>query len=323
MHLSKIKNIFLLIILAAVLVIAAQNGRADGSADSVNFKISASPETLAVGDELTVRILADYPENIKLTEPAAGAIGGNLILKSGPTLKSRSKGGRKFDEYTLILSPFETGDLEIPALEFFWYDSAGSQHAVLSPSKSVFVKSLLPADTAGLDIKDIVGPKPLPALWWPYVIALLALLMVGGAGYWLYRRRIKAVAIPLAPPEPPYDVAIRSLNLLKDKNLPASGKIKQYYIELSDIIRHYIEGRFAIAAVESTTYELKRALIHPDLTRDNGKSAIEFLTRSDMVKFAKHIPLVDECNSDFQRVKEFVSSTRPVEILPAAQEVGT
>ena len=321
MHLAKIKKVFLLIFFAAASLISAQTARADESADSVNFKITAAPETLTVGDQLTVRILADYPENIKLTEPAMGAIGGNLVLKSGPTLKSKSSGGLKHDEYTLVLLPFETGDLEIPALEFFWYDSTGNQHTVLSPSKSVFVKSLLPADTAGLDIKDIVGPKALARRWWPYIIALLALLVLGGAGYWLYRRRIKAVAIPEAPPEPPYDVAIRSLSLLKEKNLPAAGKIKQYYIELSDIIRRYIEGRFAIAAIESTTYELKRALIHPDLTRDNGKLAIEFLIRSDMVKFAKHIPQPDECDSDFQCVKDVVSSTKPVEIPPEAQEV--
>ena len=108
-------------------------------------------------------------------------------------------------------------------------------------------------------------------------------------------------------------MAVRKLNELKDKQLPQKGKYKQYYIELSEIIRYYIEGRFEIKAVESTTYELKRIFKHPDLSRDQIMETLDFLSRSDMIKFAKNVPTAEMPDKDFEQVKNFVVSTKPVE----------
>ena len=279
----------------------------------INFSITVSAESLRVGDEFIIVIKADYPEEIKLSEPAAKAAEGAFVLKSEPQLKSKVRNGRKYDEYTFTLSVFDTGELETPSFEFFWYDREGNQQAVVSPSGKIYIRSVLPTDTTGIDIKDIIGPKPLPTRWWMYILIALAVLAVGSVIYWLYKRRVKAVEIPETPPEPPYDIAIRRLIQLKDENLPGKGKIKLYYSELSEIIRQYIQGRFDIVAVEATTYELKKRLKHSELPNEKSVTALEILNRSDMVKFAKHIPDSGVYGEDYELIKDVVVSTKPIE----------
>jgi hypothetical protein len=303
--------LFMLIILSAT-PSSAQTDEAV-SESPINFAVSVSNDTLTIGDDFKVVVKADYPEELKLSQPSGKAVAGAFALKAEPEIKFSKKNGRIYEEYTFTLAVFETGELEIPSFEFFWYDQEGHQNIANSPIKNIYVESVLPVDTAGLDIKDIIGPKPLPVRWYPYVIAALAILAVAAVTYYLYRRKMKAVAVPQAPPEPPYDRAIRELALLKTKDLPGKGKIKQYYIELSDIIRHYIQGRFNIIAVEATTYELKRSLRHPDLSRDKTEAALKFLNRTDMVKFAKHIPETKLYDEDYDLVRDFVVSTKPYE----------
>jgi hypothetical protein len=102
--------------------------------------------------------------------------------------------------------------------------------------------------------------------------------------------------------------------LLKEKDLTGKGKIKHYYTELSETLRHYIEGRFGINAVEATTYELKKMFKHPELTPEQAREALVFLGRSDLVKFAKYVPEIEIANADYEQVKNFVTTTKPAEI---------
>jgi hypothetical protein len=151
--------------------------------------------------------------------------------------------------------------------------------------------------------------------WWPYALGALIVLALIAVWYFLFRKKLGQIEIPAAPSEPPFDIAIRELALLKESDLPGKGKLKQFYIELSEILRRYIEGRFDIKAVEATTYELKRLLKHPDLTKEQSQAILEFLSRSDLVKFAKFQPTPDFPGNDFESVRNLVVETKPIEIV--------
>jgi len=127
--------------------------------------------------------------------------------------------------------------------------------------------------------------------------------------------QIDFIELPEPPPEPPYDIAIGKLVSLKTRDLPGKGRYKQYYIELSEIIKHYIQGRFEIIAVEATTYEIKRDLKHPELPRDKAEMIISLLTRSDLIKFAKQMPKPEAPVEDYNIARLFVTSTKPVVII--------
>jgi len=313
---DRFKSSFVVSIIASFVIIFsavlyAQS--ADSLPSPVKLSVTAPSDTFTIGDEVTVTIKAIYPSNIKLTS-ANQLQDTSFAIKGKPKFGSKQEGANNNDTYLLVLFPIATGNLLTPAFGFNWIDSTGEAHQITAPQRIVHVKSLLPADTAGVDIKDIIGPKSLPVRWWPYALGAIIVLALIAVWYFLFRKKLNKMEIPAAPPEPPFDKAIRELAILKETDLPGKGKIKQFYVELSEILRRYIEARFDIKAVEATTYELKRLLKHPELTKDQTQSILEFLTRSDLVKFAKFQPSTEYPANDYDAVRNLVIVTKPVEI---------
>lgn len=306
------------VLIAVYLIGAIQAVEIPPGESPVEFRISLSRDTLLVGDELVMTITATYPVGTRLYQPAEVNSDGQFLMKKIRLLSSRQISGTMEDRYEIVGSFFATGTQTIPDFGFVWHDSAGTIREVSAPAESVYVKSVLPADTAGLDIKDIIGPQALPGRKWLIFVIILAVLGALGVGYYLYRRRLASMPLPEIPPEPPYEVALRRLTGLKADKLIEKGDFKRYYIELTFILRNYIEGRFGIPAIESTTFELKRSLKHDDLPRPQAEAAVSVLMRADLVKFAKYIPDAQHANSDFDIVKAFVMATKPAVAEPEA-----
>jgi len=302
-------------VLVAVILAGATPAVENLSGESpVEFKISLSSDTLLVGDELVMTITATYPAGTQLHQPAEVKSDGRFLIKRIRLLSSRQVSGLIEDRYEFVGSFFATGTQTIPDFGFVWHDSTDVIREISLPPESVYVKSVLPADTSGLDIKDIVGPQALPRRTWLIIAIILAAIGAIAIGYLFYRRRLLRMHVPEIPAEPPYEVAMRRLAELRAGKLIEKGDFKQYYIELTLILRNYIEGRFGIAAIESTTFELKRSLRHDDLPRSQAEAALSVLMRADLVKFAKYIPDLQHANSDFDTVKAFVMATKPATV---------
>ena len=131
-------------------------------------------------------------------------------------------------------------------------------------------------------------------LWW----ILGALLVLGIILYYIFRK--KETQEEKEARIPPYQLAVSRLKELDEKQLWQKNKIKQYYVELTDIVRTYIEKELKIPALESTTNELMETI-----TDFNASSALDIpqdvidklrilLKDSDLVKFAKYKPLSNE-----------------------------
>ena len=312
----KFNSIRILGLIAIVMLLAIPPVFAQGedNLEPIDFKVTVTPDTATIGDEITVVIAASHDKSLEVSEPHVDPGDSPVMVKGDPTMKSKTSGDKKIDIYTTKLAAFKTGEIELPHFEFFYYDSLGNQNSRMAPIKSVFIKAII-AETAvtdSLKLRDIVGPKYLPVKWWLYVIGALVLIAVGFTVWYFWKRKVETVAVPETPPEPPFDIAIRQLNDLATKDLPGKGRFKLYYIELSNILRYYIEGRFEIKAVESTTYELRYILKHRDISRDQYKDILDFLSRSDMIKFARQMPPTEMPAQDFVFVKKFVTDTKPV-----------
>ena len=130
--------------------------------------------------------------------------------------------------------------------------------------------------------------------WW--LILLVAVLLLVG-GYIIYRiRKGKPIALPLLPKKkllPPYDEAVAALAELKSASLWQNGQEKEYYTRITDILRHYIDRRFGVNAMEMTTSQILDLLIAEEAK--SAKSELrKILDMADFVKFAKMKPLADE-----------------------------
>ena len=130
-------------------------------------------------------------------------------------------------------------------------------------------------------------------------------------GYRLYKKR-KETGYLIRPPEPPrpaHEIALEAIEALMKKDLIAEGLIKEFYIEISEIIRRYIEGRFFIPALEETSSEILRELKNQDIDEEIQIHAKEFLELSDLVKFAKYKPVDEENQNIISLSKEFIEAT--------------
>ncbi|MBI4169594.1 MAG: hypothetical protein HY510_06625, partial [Acidobacteria bacterium] len=172
-------------------------------------------------------------------------------------------------------------------------------------------------DTRPADIKP---PARMPERrMWPWVLAALGLL---GAGAWLWwRRRRPAVALeaPAVPPLPPHETAYAELERLLASGLLEKGRIKEFYIDLAEILRRYLEGRYGIDTFERTTFEILEALRAVRLPVRIAAATAEFLGECDLVKFARYLPAAEETRGTVERAYRLVDETRPA---PAASEVA-
>ena len=166
------------------------------------------------------------------------------------------------------------------------------------------------------DIRDIKPPVYFKAnhlfliiLLTVLILAILVLLIK-----FLLEKIKKSKEDSLHVLKSPHQVAYEALQALKDKNLPAQGRIKDYYFELSVIARRYIENRFSIRAPEMTTEEFLFALRNSGILTGEHKNLVkEFLNLCDIVKFAKYGPTQREIEESFNAAKRLVDETKMVE----------
>lgn len=159
------------------------------------------------------------------------------------------------------------------------------------------------------DIRDIRPPVVIPS-GWAWVGWLLLVLAVAAAAFFLWRWWQKRKAVQaVVPPIPPH---IRAKQRLAEA-LALIGQPREFCIVVSDALRLYLEERFSFRAPERTTEEFLVDLKQTDLLlRDQKDSLEDFLTRCDLVKFARYEPRESELRDLHSSAVRLVEETEPM-----------
>jgi len=96
------------------------------------------------------------------------------------------------------------------------------------------------------------------------------------------------------------------------KDLIAQGNLKEFYIEISEIIRRYIEDRYFVPALEETSGETLAELNNQNLEKEAYQILESFLHTSDLVKFARYRPSDDEHKNVSSWAVNFVDQTKVI-----------
>jgi hypothetical protein len=180
------------------------------------------------------------------------------------------------------------------------------------PEVLVGVASLLAAEPDAADIRDIKPPLVPPFDWRPYALvgaALAAALLVLGGLYYLVNRPRRQYT---SPPPPAHEVALAALARLRQKRLLDEGKLEEFYVQLSSIIRRYLEDRFALRAPEMTTEEFLSVTAQDRrLSAPQRRLLSDFLSQADLVKFARHLPTLADTEGAYDAGRRFVEETSP------------
>jgi hypothetical protein len=179
----------------------------------------------------------------------------------------------------------------------------------------------LPSEKDSIDIAPI---KPIinePTNLSDYLVyfILLGLGLLSGLIYWWYIKRSSRLGVSvddITEPEiyvPPHVKAIEKLDHLKDKELWQKGDIKTYQSELTYIIREYLEGRYGVSALESTTDEILKS-IGSELNESGDVISLKrILQVADLVKFAKAQPDENIHQSFMDEARGFVDRTKMID----------
>jgi hypothetical protein len=218
--------------------------------------------------------------------------------------------------YQYRLEPFLSGNYEIPAFTFQFHDAndPNAAHELASEPIAVEVTSLLGDQRAKLVIEDIEGVVEMPksaGRWWLWTLAVLAVAAVPVGWLLLRKRRARQVVRVF---KSGHEIAYLRLQALIAADLVEKGRIKEFYEQISGILRHYIEDRFNLHAPDRTTEEFLSELRYTESLPSADKQTLEeFLTHCDLVKFAKHEPTTEQIQRTFDLVKDFIERTKSEE----------
>jgi hypothetical protein len=273
-------------------------------------KVTTSVDTTKnkIGAEFKLTLKTDVDTFSKVKFPEAKNFGALEVIHSYKIDTIRN-GAR----YELIkkygLTQFDSGKYTIQRIPVLI-----NGKAVFSDSIKVEVNNIQ-VDTLKqkmYDIKDIAQVESPLGTWWIYILIFFA---IGIAGYFIYQFIKKRQNQPKAEVivfKSPIEKATTLLQQLENKELWQKGEIKDYYSELTDIARNYIEEEIKIPAMESTTSELIDGLRKAakqkklKLSNETVENLEKVLKQADLVKFAKVKPLDFEIEEDKKRISSSI-----------------
>ena len=301
-----------------------------GAVNSVNTYaqkavLSLDTSSIKIGERVLLRLNATLPKTASIYWPGIGdTLTSKVEVASKSKIDTNATSRNEFTNYsqTILITSFDTGFHYIPPFKIHYsYAGDSARHELLS--EGVYIKvQTVEVDTTKA-IRDIRGPIQAPISFAeivPYLAGMAVLaLFIGLVWYYLWRKRMNKPLFPVITrvPGPPWQTALESLDLLEEKKLWQNGKIKEYYSELTDIIRHYLHEQHGIEAMEMITAEILSAYDSAGLQDDARSKLTKILMQADFVKFAKAIPLRNENELSLTYSRQFIENTKPV---PAATE---
>ena len=126
--------------------------------------------------------------------------------------------------------------------------------------------------------------------------------------------------VTIAPKLPPHQVALQEMERIKSEKSWQRDDVKQYYTELTDALRVYMEERFGFNAMEMTSDEIL-AQLNQQPDKEWIGELRELFQMSDLVKFAKYQPLINENDMNLINAIDFVNKTKVEVVAPAEPQV--
>ena len=289
---------------------AVEKQYADG-ADVVT--LSLDQDHIDTSGVLTLTLRAEVEEGSDVAFPERVASTEEFLLLGSQASAARlTDDGRLVFEHVYELEPLAPGDAVLPPLEIEVDHGDGSEPLVVrTDALPVTVDSVLNVDEEQAELRDISGPRTLPAPWWWYALGGLAGLLLFALIYWRYARRKTAPVEVKAPPQP-HELALEALRKLLAGDDLAAGRYKPFYGAVSDILRRYIEDRFGLRAPERTTEEFLEELRAAETFEPVQQDLLKrFLQHCDLVKFAELEPTREEVDETVSLCRRFIEETKP------------
>ncbi len=276
------------------------------AAQGVQVGIAVRPETVTVGTRFIVSARLRAGEGATIAWPTAPDTSETLEIVSSRMLDSASDSLRTEETARWRLAAWDTGTITI-VFEDAVVTGVDLERRV--PLRAhVYVRSVLPPDTA-LHVpkppRDIMAADP---SWWRWVaLALLGLAIVGLLVWWYLRRR-RRTAAPILVDAMQY--AEREFTRVERLGLLEAGERGRFVALMVEVLRDYLALRLPGAAPSLTSTELIRFLRSRSDLPVQRLAAI--LNEADLVKFARRSVTAERAREIGQEARAIVREVEAV-----------
>lgn len=293
-----IKKLFSVLFLFAAVTAFGQK-QVQTSIDSTKIKIGSQAN-------LTLKATVDTAAQVSF--PEGKTFGVLEVIESYP-IDTVTKGAM----YELVkkygLTQFDSGRYVIPRLPVVINNKTIQTDSLILEVATIKVDTL---QQKMYDIKPIATAKSDYSVWLWFFITIAVLAAIGFGIWWFIKNRKQTTKAAPAVLTTPIERATSQLQNLEKKGLVEKGEVKEYYSELADIARTYIEEAIHIPAMESTTGELIEAMRRAtqrrkmSLRQETFEQLEQVLKNADLVKFAKSRPLDFEIAEDRSHIENTI-----------------
>ena len=303
--------------------------------------MECSPTPVPVAAPVTCIVTITHPKTmtVKVNAPSGAESGVAALPKATPDGTFVTK--RLFTVRQIELNK----PLRIKNVQVSWSAVGGHEGVVKIPKQKIPIRSMLMgvSDPIPRDFKYPLGKKTElgadelklnnerqnfwlrhapPSLLEPNLtlIIILGIIVVSAIGTffgWIIRKWAEARARNKAPyvdPRPAHIIAFEALNILESARLIEDGAFKVYSHRLSEIARAYFGKRYDFNGLEMTSDELREALDLIDLSAETYLVLEDFLSDTDLIKFADLSTSAQALEESRNRVYRLIDLTKEEEI---------
>lgn len=288
--------------------LVAMTGTATVQAQSVTEYVQV--DSLKVGDSFSYRLTLNKDQIYSSVQfPDSTHFGDAFEIRNRQHFKVTDFK----DSLVYRLQFFSTEDTQIPALPVLLVGDDDTTEVYTNPVP-IYFKSVLQAENE--QFKPLKPIFDFARAWWPYLLALLLLALLGWYGYkWYQGKSVEPEPEPRPSFEPtpfvdPLAQLENSLKQLRSYTFESEEDFEQFYIQLGDAIRTYFEDLYKIPALESTSREIIRELERRMVDEKMISQTRKVLQQADMVKFARFQPTEDQAEVSLDVAREFVKVAR-------------
>lgn len=303
----------------------------------INISAALDSTKIRIGEQVKLDLYVSYSakqNNLKIQWPnIADTITDKIEVISVSVIDTTSPDKSNPDiiqqHQQITISAYDSGYFAIPGFKFFINND--STNAFYSQSLFLEVHTV-PTDSSITKTKDIKPPFAEAFNWkwyskyfyWGFSLLVIIILIILITIY--FTKKNKIVVLKSEKPKiPAHIIALQSLEKIKNEQIWKEEKTKEYYSSISDTIRLYIEERFKVNALESTTAEIMKAFRSQVVDKESKDKLQQLLMLSDLVKFAKQFPIISEHTFTLQNAFDFVNETKREEktIIKNDQQINS
>lgn len=295
----------------------AQKVTVDASIDSLQ---------ILIGEQTKLKLEVSADANSKLQIPVFNdtiVSGVEVVEVSKADTQLLNKGSRMLISQEYTITSFDSALYFIPPIE------VEAENEIFKSQPLALKVYSVPVDT--LHPEAFFGPKEIRkiSLNWSdiqsIVLSLLFGLILGGLEFYLYKRfrdnKPIIRRIKVEPKIPAHQQALQKIEEIKSNSNLRHSDLKGYYTELTDVLRNYMKDRFHFNAMEMTSTEIIERL-KAEENQQFIEELKELFITADLVKFAKHLPLMNENDSNLVNAIDFIQGTK-VEVDPTTKPEPT